>query len=194
MAIVIMALVGVLLAFLLVRYGPIAQKRAQNADDGLHGRRIGDGLKRLNAMKAKYAVMTRQLLDETSDDGLIEAVLSNLWAKMAQDMSDALTVISKQSPGRRMIFSLYAVTGGARQAGFAKLMESPDAALLPDALDGLQALQMHESAAILREAVGAGDDADSFRAPYADAFAAEDGKGRMAAYIRENPSDFLDLA
>lgn len=194
MTILWMALLGVLLALLLVRFGPVARKRQQEGgpNDGMHKTRIGDGLRRLRENKAKYGTLTPELLAQTEDDDLIEAVLSNLWAKMQPDMSDALTVMRGQNEARRMIFALYAVTGGVKQAGFVKLKDSPDAELLPVALVGLETLEMPQSAALLREAMEDGADADAMQTPYGEAFAGEAGKERMIAYIREHPAAFSD--
>lgn len=192
MAIALMALFGVLLAFLLVRYGPRARREAANPNEGTHQMRIGDGIRRLNAFKKKYAVMTPTLLAETPDDDLIEAVLSNLWAKMRPDMKDALTVIQGQSAARQNIFALYAVTGGVKQAGFEKIKDSPDAVLLPAALQALLAMDMPQSAALLEAAIAADEDADEYKVPYTDTFHGEGGQEKMIAYIRANPQGFSD--
>lgn len=191
MEIAIMALLGVALAFLLVRYGPVAQKRKRNPDAGLQGNRVGDGLRRLKQNKQKYAEMTGQLLAETPDENLIEVVLANLWAKMRPDMADALTVIEGQSVGRRYVFAVYAVTGGVKQAGFEKLKDCPDRVLLPVALEALQAMELPRSAALLHSAMET-DEADSLNVRYTDAFDEEDGKGRMVEYIRAHTEDFID--
>lgn len=194
MDIIIMAAFGVLLAFLLVRFGPLARKKEAEANSTAHRNRIGDGLRRLEANKKKYAVMTKPLLDETPDEDLIEAVLSGLWAKMKPDMSDALEVIQAQSKERQHIFALYAITGGVKQAGFDKIKACPDKVLLPVALEALERLDMPESIAALRSAIEAAQKADQYNTPYSDAFDAEDGKDKMAHYVRSHPEGFLDLA
>lgn len=185
----IIALAAVLLA-LLYWFG---RRRQDDAEDtGMQRRRIGDGLRRLNANKAKYATLTQTLLAETPDDQLLEAVLSNLWAKMPGDLSGAPAIMQAQSMPRQYVYALYAVTGGAKQDGFVALKAGPDAAFLPVALAALDALDMPQSAALLRLAV-AETDADAYQTPYAEAFAAEDGKAKLIAYIRSNQRDFTDL-
>lgn len=189
--IILFALLGVLLAYLLVKFGPRGRRATRPADEGLRSNRIGDSLRRLDLFKQKYARMTQSLLDETPDEDLIEAVLSNLWAKMRPDMTDALSVIQTQNLSRQHLFALYAVTGGVKQAGFDKLKASPDAVLLPIALEALQALDMPQSAALMRQAIDA-QDADACQEAYADAFHAEIGKEKMVACIRNNAAAFVD--
>lgn len=191
MSIIIMALLGVLLAYLMVRFGPLSQRKAESSGETVTRERIGDRLRRLEANKKKYAVMTQSLLEETPDEELIEAVLSNLWAKMRPDMKDALDVIQRQSMERQTIFALYAVTGGVKQAGFEKLKESPDAVLLPTALGALDSLEMTQTISLLRSAMET-EDADQYQTPYTDSFDGEGGREKMIAYIRENPDGFLD--
>lgn len=192
MQIILMALLGIVLAFLLVRFGPRSRREAEKPNEGMHNKRIGDGLRKLNANKKKYAVMTRALLDETPDDNLIEAVLSNLWAKMAPDLSDALAVMPEQTKERQYIFALYAVTGGIKQAGFEKLKDCPDAALLPVALEALQVLDMPQSAMLMQKGIEE-EDADAYQEPYTDTFDGEAGKAKMIAYIRDHADAFCDL-
>lgn len=193
--IILFGLLGILLAYLLVKFGPRSRKNAQTEapNEGLRNNRIGDGLRRLDTNKKKYTVMTQALLDETPDHQLIEAVLSNLWARMRPDMTDALTVAQAQSLSRQYIFALYAVTGGIKQVGFDMLKASPDVVLLPIALEALEALDLPQSAALMRQAIDE-EDADGYREPYTDAFDAEGGKEKMIAYIRGNASSFLDLS
>lgn len=190
MAIALMAVFGVILAYLLVKFGPRSMKDDKDGE-GMHKRRIGEGIKRLNENKAKYATMTEDMLAQTPDDDLLEAVLSNLWAKMRPDMADALGVIQAQGEGRQRMFALYAITGGIKQAGFDKIKESPDKVLLPMAIGGLEALDMPRSVAQMRRALEA-EEADDFNVPYTDAFDEEDGKARMTAYIRQHPEEFID--
>jgi len=175
--------------------GSRAQQRRASVrpNEGTHQNRIGDGLRRLNANKRRYAVMTRALLDETPDDELLEAALSSLWARMRPDLSDALDVMADQSPERRGLYALYAVTGGVNQDGMAAFLAGPEAALVPTALALLDAMDMRQSAEALRAALAARD-AEVYGAPYLEAFEAEAGKANMIAYIRERPDGFTDPA
>lgn len=162
-----------------------------DADGGVRVNRIGDGLHRLEANMRQYAHMTPALLEQTADDTLLEAVLSNLWAKMQPDLSDAEGVMAGQTDARRAVYALYWVTGEAKQNGFAGLRKPPGTAWFPVALDALDALDMRQSAAMLRAAMEA-PDADACRDAYLEAFHAERGKERMAAFIRSEPEAFVD--
>lgn len=189
-ALLLLIVAVLMLAFAALRYA--RNKRADESEqDGLHVRRIGDGLKRLRENMEKYRLMTRQLLDETADDALLEAALSNLWAKMAPDLSDAQEVVARLSTERQLVYALYSVTGEIRQQGFAGLRDSADDALAPAALSALEMLQMQQSAQLLRQGLEAyGSEWDD---PYLEAFQGEQGKERMVAYIRSHPDGFCDL-
>ncbi len=188
MDIAISVLFAILLVYLLARLNPFSR----GGEDGLLKNRIGDGLRKLKALKRKYAVMTESLLMAAPDDELLEAVLANLWAKMAPDLSDAHGVMRGQSEGRRHIYALYAVTGGVRQSGFAAVRKGEDASLLPGCAQALEAIGAPSSADLLRRAMAA-DDPSPFSAPYLESFDAEDAKAKMVAYIRKNPEAFCDL-
>lgn len=154
--------------------------------------RIGDRLKRLKANKRRYAVMTPELLNQTEDDLLLEAVLSNIWAKMAEDLHDMADVLSRETRDRKYIFSLYAVTGTVSNGGFEALFAGPDAALVPQCAEALEAIDMTACAQMLRKATGAGTGADAFSAPYLECFDALNGRERMVRFIRDNAGDFTD--
>lgn len=170
----------------------LRSKRSKERDEGLHTTRIGDKLRRLNANKERYATMTRALLDGTADDELLEAVLSGLWAKMDDDLSDAPAVMQGLSKERQYIYALYAITGAVGQDGFQAAKAGPEAAFLPIAAQALEVLDMQQSEALLQEAMRA-DDAEPFSAPYIETFHGENGKPRMVAYIREHVPAFLDI-
>ncbi len=153
--------------------------------------RVGDRLRRMRENMRKYAVMTETLLRETPDEALLEAVLSNLWAKMRDDLSDADEVLVALSEERRRVFALYAVTGGVGQAGLAETLAGGDAALVPVCADALDAIGAARSAEALRAGMAA-EDPDGYSDAYTEAFEAEAGKERMVAYIRANSAAFCD--
>lgn len=162
-----------------------------DSEVALHVHRIGDGLRRLESNKRKYATLTPALLAETEDDVLLEATLSNLWAKMQPDLSDAWPVMAAQSEARRALYALYWVTGEIQQDGFAALGTAHGGDWASLALSALDGFGMRESAILLRAAMEA-PDPESYRSPYLEAFKGEDGKARMVAYIRSRPEAFVD--
>lgn len=169
------------------------RRDSANADDGIHESRIGERLRRLNENKEKYAVMTPDLLAETPDDALLEAVLSGLWAKMEPDLSNAAEVMASQSQGRQRMYALYLVTGDVKQDGFDALKASADAQFIPMAQAALEALGMEGSRALLGDALHS-EDAGAYDDAYVETFTGEAGKEKMTAYIRENAREFCDLA
>lgn len=181
-AVLVAAALAFILWFLLLR----------NRPEGKFTRdRIGDAVKRLNDNMEKYKVMTADLLAQTPDEDVLEAVLSNLWAKMKYDMSDAQAVMSAQNRSRQYMFSIYAVTGGVKQSGFAKFKASEDAVWLPMAVAALETIDAKDSAALLREAIAAAD-AEPYNLPYLECFENEQGRELMLVYIREHARDFVD--
>ncbi len=156
-----------------------------------HTSRIGDRIRKLNEDKRKYAVMTEALLMETENGSLLGAVLANLWAKMAPDLSDAHGVMSGLSKERQMIYALYAVTGSVNQKGFSAALSGEEGPLFSACGDALETIGAAQSAKILREGADALDP-DVYTEAYLEAFEAEGGKAKMAAFVRENPSAFCD--
>ncbi len=167
-------------------------RRAPSADEGMHEGRVGDGLRRLRAQQQKYAVMTTALLAETPDELLLEAVLSNLWAKMNPNLSDALPVLDSLSRSRRLVFALYAVTGGIKQDGLTSVQKGSDAPLIPLCEQGLSAISAARSAEIFRHLTSTGG--AGLEDAYLETFEAEDGRALMVRFIRENAAEFVDLA
>lgn len=191
-------ILGILLCVILAAWIVYFVRNSKRGEDALNTSRIGDGLKQLEANKLKYAVMTETLLAETPDEALLEAVLSNLWAKMKLDLSDALSVLENLSPGRNYIFTIYAITGGVRQAGFEKLKACADSAMLPVCAEGLDAIGTPRSAEILKRAIAGeaaetAETADAQNREYLDAFDAEEGKVRMISFIRSHAEEFCDI-
>lgn len=162
-----------------------------NGDEAIHKERIGARLHRLQDSMDQYAVMTEALMAETPDEALLEAVLSNLWAKMQPDLSDAQRVMAGQTPERQAVYAVYAVTGGAKQEGLAAVRQGADGEDIPLCADALAAIGAEETAAVLREAAGA-EDPDAYTAAYLEHFDAEDCKGRLVAYIRAHARAFWD--
>lgn len=185
-------LVGALMVLAFIWFF-LKSRRPQEVGDesAMRFERIGDGLRRLEENKRRYAHMTPALLAETEDDDLLEAVLSNLWAKMRPDLSDAQAVMTAQTAARRMLYGLYWVTGEIKQDGFAMLEKDTGDGWFPLALDALDALGMEQSASLLRSAMEA-PDAERYRDPYLETFQGEAGKARMVAYIRSQPDAFVD--
>lgn len=188
---VLLVLIIILLAAMLARLIIAGRNLRKNPDGGIHSRRIGDGLRKLHTDMAKYANMTGDLLAETPDDELLEAVLTGLWAKMRPDLSDAAAVMAMESRERRNLYAIYAVTGGVRQDGFSALQSSPDAAFLPTAREALQVLDLPQSAALLREGLQA-EEPDAYNEPYLETFEGEGAKAKLIAYIRSNAAAFTD--
>lgn len=191
MSTAIQIVILVLMFIWIVRF--VRKGRTQSAQDvEVTKNRIGDGMRELAAKKKKYAVMTTALLFETPDDVLVEAILCNLWAKMKPDLSNAFAVMQTVNMHRQYLFTLYAITGGIRQAGMQKLKDSSDAKLLPQCVDALEAIGIGGCADILREAMQA-EDSEAYTEPYLEHFYAEDGVAKMVAFIRANAADFCDL-
>lgn len=192
MALIILLVAVVMLAVAVVGTG--LRKRQEPDGEGMQWNRIGDRLRRLQANMEKYKVMTPALLEETPDDKLIEAVLSNLWAKMAPDMSDAAAIMAGQNAQRQHLFALYSITGGIGQDGVAATRQGPDGHWGSVAVQALEEMGMLQSATLLHEGLSAdGEEADAFQEPYLETFDGEGGKERMVAYIRAHAKDFLDL-
>lgn len=155
-------------------------------DDGMHKVRIGDRLARLNDMMSAYETMTGQLLSETPDETLLEAVLSNLWAKMDRDLENEFDVMAELSPERRYIYAIYAVTGELRQATSdkpPKKMKEAGPAQYALCAEALEAVGASGSAALLRQG-----ETDA----YFMKFDEEDVMARMVQYIREHAEAFCD--
>ncbi len=191
MGILIGALAAAAFAALIFVYMRKKNRDVASEHDGLRTERVGDGLRRLQANQERYRELTAASLAEIPDELLLEAVLSNLWAKMRPDLADARDVLSGLSEGRKQLFAMYAVTGGVLDGGFSGLLKGEDAAFAADCEAGLRAVGANASADVLREALASAEP-DLLSDAYAEAFDAEDGRARMVIFIRENAVAFTD--
>lgn len=185
----ILALVVIIAVCVAVIFAARGGMNKASREEGARFRRVGDGLKELEEKKKRFSHLTAEILAETGDDGLLECVLSNLWSKMRPDLSNAYEIVSPMSPGRRLVYSLYAVTGSLKQDGVKKFFKSPDARFMPEALSALQPLEASDVRSAL-SALESGE--NSSAAPYLEAFDALDVKARMVAYIRAHTEEFVD--
>jgi len=155
------------------------------------GERIGSFVQKLKQDMETYREMTPALLAETPDERLLEAVLSNLWAKMRPGLTDEREVVRGLSQPRRDLYALYTLTGQlyGEDAPWPPAVERED---LPGALRVLDAVGAVETAALLRSAQANPEEFAKVGAPYTDAFDAEDVRGKLPGYIRANAVGFLD--
>lgn len=119
------------------------------------------------------------LLDSVPDDALLEAVLSNLWAKMDADFSNEEAVFSSMSIDRKHIYAIYAVTGALRT------QQPIPESIRPYCEEALHAMGTPGCAALL--SIGNTE-------AYLRRFDEEHVKALMAVYIRAHATGFCDDA
>lgn len=156
----------------------------------LRGRLLGE----------KYRTMTQALLRGTADDELLDAVIANLHEKLDPKRPDPYRTIPLLSPGRCAVYFVWLITKELDEGSFEDLYARPSGAFVELSADGMARIGAARSEQLLRRSVelaGTKDAADSeafaqLHADFLEAVEQEKPLALCAAYIRENPSEFLD--
>ncbi|HML48178.1 MAG TPA: hypothetical protein PKE04_15655 [Clostridia bacterium] len=179
---------GLLFTLALILLAVLAWRLLRDGrEDKLDKNRIGDGLRHLNAQMEQYRHLSGETLAQLPDEALLEAVLSNLWAKMEPGLGDARAVMAEQAAPRRLLYAVYDVYGHVREKGLEPLPEGLD-----EAAECLNAIGAVRTAELLRRAAEAPSERPLLQEPFLESFDAEQTKARLNRYIREHLDAFSD--
>lgn len=146
---------------------------------------------RAEDLQKKYAVMTSELLAETADDALVNAVIANLMTKLARRHPDPLITLPRYSHGRNAVYFTWMLVKEVEHNGVEALRKKPAVRFVDVGIEGLVAVGAEETAQAVRKLQNATEQAEQAAAVLA-ALEKEQPLTLCVEYIRNNPEEFLD--
>lgn len=150
--------------------------------------RKGNGEAKKAAKRAPYAVMTAELLQNTPDDKLVDAVVRNLMEKLTVRRPDPLITIPRLSHGRNAVYFTWMLVKEVEHNGADALLTKPANRFVDVGVEGLVALGADRSAEAVRAFMNNAETADAVEAVLGE----EQPLNFCVEYIRNNPEEFLD--
>ncbi len=146
------------------------------------------------SLQKQYAVMTAQLLEETPDDKLVNAVIANLMEKLSRLHPDPLITIPRLSRGRNAVYFTWMLCKEVEHNGVHALCKKPASRFVDVGIEGLITVGAEATAAAVRAFLSPDADAQEsdLEAAVLAALETEQPLGLCVEYIRQNPEDFLD--
>ncbi len=143
---------------------------------------------RAEQLQQQYTVMTRELLDATPDEGLVNAVIANLMTKLEGRRPDPLVTMPQLSRGRCAVYFAWVLTKEIEHNGAGALKRKPASRFCDIGVEGLSTVGATETAAIVRAFLNDEGVAEQV----VTAVAAEQPLTLCRDYIRGNPEEFVD--
>lgn len=144
----------------------------------------------------QYKVMTNAMLDETPDTMLVKAVVANVMAKQDEKNPQPYYELPLLSPGRAAVYGVWLICRKTEKKGFASLFAPKALALTESAIAGFEGIGANACAEALKAALDAAQNGTAAgeidAAPFTAAVASEQPLTLCVAYIRENPTEFVD--
>lgn len=156
------------------------------------GKRSAQQPTRADELKQRYTHLTADLLAETPDDQLVEAVAVNLMTKTDDKNPDPYYVVMAASHGRRAVYSVWVTVKELTSGTLEEYRKSPSARFAEPAVDGLKLIGAEACAMLLEKALESEQPDELLATAFRDGVAQEDPLALAAAYIRRNPDDFTD--
>ena len=139
----------------------------------------------------QYETLSTETLSSLSDDEAVRAVAVNIMAKTDKRHPDVYALFPVLSHGRIAVYSIWLLCNELKTADLAAVMHSPSAVFVPHAADGLSLIGASDSAAALTAFLKSPDTTDA--EAVTQSLQTDDPLSRCVAYIRDNPSEFVDL-
>lgn len=153
------------------------------------GRRHGDESRSARLMK-KYKTLTPELLADTPDEELVEAVVACVLAEAsASRRPDPAYTLSKWVQPYTVVYSIWAVCKELAGGSYAGLMRTATREMVEHACDGLPVVGALNTAAALKalaEAHKAGEDTAALESAFHAAVEQECPLTLCVAYIRDH--------
>lgn len=158
------------------------------------GRRRGDDSRSARLMK-KYKTLTAELLADTPDDELVEAVVANVLADASESRKpDPLYTLSKRPQPYLVVYSIWAVCKELARGDYAALTHTATRAVVQDACDGLPVIGAPQTAEALNNLIALhkeGEDTAEAESAYHTAVETECPLALLATYIRDHVAELL---
>ena len=153
------------------------------------GRRRGDDSRSARLMK-KYKTLTPELLDDTPDEELVEAVVACVLAEAAESRKpDPAYTLSKWPQPYTVVYSIWAVCKELAGGDYAALTHTATRHMVEHACDGLPVIGAPKTAAALTtlsEAHKAGEDTAVAETAFHAAVEEECPLSLCVTYIRDH--------
>ena len=153
------------------------------------GRRRGDARRSARLMK-KYKTLTPELLDDTPDEELVEAVVACVLAEAAESRKpDPAYTLSKWPQPYTVVYSIWAVCKELAGGDYAALTHTATRHMVEHACDGLPVIGAPKTAAALTalsEAHKAGEDTAAVETAFHAAVEEECPLSLCVTYIRDH--------
>ena len=153
------------------------------------GRRRGDDSRSARLMK-KYKVLTAELLADTPDDELVEAVVANVLAEANESRKpDPLYTLSKLPQPYMVVYSIWAVCKEMARGDYYALTRTATRDVVQDACDGLPVIGAPQTAEELKNLIALhkeGEDTAEAESAFHHAVESECPLSLLATYIRDH--------
>lgn len=158
------------------------------------GRRRGDDSRSAKLMK-KYKTLTPELLADTPDYELVEAVVANVLAEANESRKpDPLYTLSKKPQPYLVVYSVWAVCKELARGDYKALTHTATRHVVQDACDGLPLIGANATAEALKSVVAlheAGEDTAEAEVAFHNAVESETPLGLCVTYIRDHIAELM---
>ncbi len=158
------------------------------------GRRRGDDSRSARLMK-KYKTLTPELLADTPDDELVEAVVANVLADAAESRKpDPLYTLSKLPQPYMVVYSIWAVCKELARGDYATLTRTATRDVVQDACDGLPVIGAPLTAEALKALIALhkeGEDTAEAETAFHHAVETECPLALCVTYIRDHVAELM---
>lgn len=142
----------------------------------------------LVALYKQYSTLTADTLAATPDDELVNAVAANIMAKTNRLHPDVYSLIPVLSHGQVAVYCVWILCHELETTDMASLLRSPSVRFAESAAAGFSLIGADLCVDALLAAMES-QDASALQETIAD----QKPLSLCAAYIRENPNEFVDL-
>lgn len=158
------------------------------------GRRHSDDSRSAKLMK-KYKTLTRELLDETPDDELVEAIVANVLAEANESRKpDPLYTLSKLPQPYMVVYSVWAVCKELTRGDYKALTHTATRHVVQDACDGLPLIGATATAEALKNVMALheeGEDTAEAEKAFHVAVETECPLALCVTYIRDHIAELM---
>lgn len=163
----------------------------------LMNKRYDKGQKeRAELLAVQYKTMTRELLDETPDEDLLDAVVANLNGKLDEKTPDPYHTIPLLSRERFLIYGLWLCDHELQNGNFSTMQSTGSFRFLEAASSACEQIGAEKCAEALTAALQNAADADALNdahIAYVEARATEQPLEKAVTFVRDNAPAFLDV-
>ena len=99
-----------------------------------------------------YTQLTEKIIDNTSDDDLLQVVFDNLSQKQAEDFEDEYEIVSSWNDSRQAIYMIWLLEGEVNNGGYNQFYENSNGQFYNDLPDALKLVGANGFAKLMQRA------------------------------------------